>query len=399
MNLVGAKRRSRPFEIKGCTAIVWVILLCVLVPGVKAEIADDSSLPNALSVWSTSLCFYVLEAAFACLPWFQHSLLNICMFICIMGYLFDACIRWSCQYVYRRAAVSERSGSKQSWCKKQIRIWFRFLGSCMSQLCVGKHIKNKKRKKRKRLINLRKWCDRVTALRRVLIPCRVVAGRRYRHSAHKCPKPSCWWLPHKRRSDDPVVPDAPCIVVHQNIDYATAQVSDCDAHEHVGIWQEHCVDSLRGGGGGAAATRRKRDERALLEVLTKVLSDFAGTNSPAAPLHPKPPKPKPNSPRQDTLLDALKKIVQRAEKHPDQLLPKLTNLVSAANAGKMPLSSAEPAVPSASVPVGTKSKGAAKGKGKGAGKMTPESASPPADREQSANPASWVEVVNRSHSP
>ena len=260
---------------------------------------------------------------------------------------------------------------------------------------MGKHIKNKKRKKRKRLINLRKWCDRVTALRRVLIPCRVVAGRRYRHPAHKCPKPSCWWLPHKRRSDDPVVPDAPCIVVHQNIDYATAQVSDCDAHEHVGIWQEHCVDSLRGGGGGAAATRRKRDERALLEVLTKVLSDFAGTNSPAAPLHPKPPKPKPNSPRQDTLLDALKKIVQRAEKHPDQLLPKLTNLVSAANAGKVPLSSAEAAVPSASVPVGTKSKGAAKGKGKGAGKMTPESASPPADREQSANPASWVEVVNR----
>lgn len=105
---------------------------------------------------------------------------------------------------------------------------------------------------------------------------------------------------------------------------------------------------LRGGAGGAsAATRQKRDEKDLLKGLHELL-------------------PNPKTRKQDTLLEALRKLIDRAANNPDELLSQLTNLVKAASEGKIPLG------PKAPTGKGRATTGSGKGKGTAKPKAQPE---------------------------
>ena len=146
--------------------------------------------------------------------------------------------------------------------------------------------------------------------------------------------------PDKRSFQDDILP------------YTTKQSSH--------VWS--ISNSLRGGGGtgGAGTTRRRRNEKAsetaLLHGLQELLAQFRDStqesnavnknteeNSSSATKNTRARQTK-STP--DSLLVALKKIVERADKNPGSLLSKLTTLVDAASKGKIPVhSNTEPRVP------------------------------------------------------
>eukprot|EP00435_Cladocopium_sp_Y103_P074580 s32_g49.t1 len=84
---------------------------------------------------------------------------------------------------------------------------------------------------------------------------------------------------------------------------------------------------LRGGAGGWAAhhTKRKRNQRDLLNVLKELPEQFVDQE----------PESQQKAQKHDTVLDALQKTVQRAQRNPRNLLQSLTQLVSLASEGKL----------------------------------------------------------------
>ncbi len=122
-------------------------------------------------------------------------------------------------------------------------------------------------------------------------------------------------------------------------------------------------NSLRGGGGagGAGTTRRRRNEKAsetaVLHGLQELLAQFRDStqesnavnknteeNSSSATKNTRRARQTKSTP--DSLLVALKKIVERADKNPGSLLSKLTTLVDAASKGKISVhSNTEPPKP------------------------------------------------------
>ena len=106
-------------------------------------------------------------------------------------------------------------------------------------------------------------------------------------------------------------------------------VHECDNASDVFQWHHLC-----GGTGGASnTTKKKRNEHALLKGLQELLQSFSDEAQSDAS------KPNGSTPTrandQDALLSALQKLVKRAERDPQSLLSRSKDLVAAASAGKL----------------------------------------------------------------
>eukprot|EP00435_Cladocopium_sp_Y103_P074410 s32_g48.t1 len=144
-----------------------------------------------------------------------------------------------------------------------------------------------------------------SATRKYMILCRKVRAQRHRQCRMMMRRHSCITAVDLRR-------------------YATEIDRNRQYLQHL-----HAMTAnLRGGAGGGAAqvTKRKRNQRDLLTGLQELPERFADQNAAV---------PSQKSKKPDTLLDALKKTLQRAQQNPRNLLQSLTNLVKLANEGKI----------------------------------------------------------------
>ena len=205
------------------------------------------------------------------------------------------------------------------------------VASCLYQLRLFAHAntrfakpKGRIRRKRKRLMSLRRWGRRVSALRPCVFPARWVGGSRRRLARRRKLVAPVWWLPKPDAASSP----------GKLSPYSGPRRST------VRFWK-----GGTGGKGGAAATARQRKEKALLEGLRSLLlsvdegggSDTEGSGCEEAtglrPLLKRKPKPAKSVARKEedegsSLLDRLKAIVSQAEKHGSKnLLSSLRNLV------------------------------------------------------------------------
>ena len=152
---------------------------------------------------------------------------------------------------------------------------------------------------------------------RKILQCQFIKTRRHKRwrGIFRCRHRSCCPSPITCMCVKPCMPDT--------------HVHECDNANDVFQWHH-----LRGGTGGASnTTKKKRNEHALLKDLQELLQSF----SDAAPSDES--KPNGSTPTrandQDTLLSALQKLVKRAERDPQNLLSRLKDLVAAASAGKL----------------------------------------------------------------
>ena len=165
---------------------------------------------------------------------------------------------------------------------------------------------------------------------KIALPARHVGCRRY--GPHRR---NCRWTCRCRYSK------IPCLLVRETTEL------NCTCNTESKISTASCVNAftdldLRGGhgGGASAATKRKRNERELLNGLRSLLESFASDDSPSfdqdtgdAHANEEP----------DSLLDALKSLIAKAENNPRSLLNDSKTLCANAEAGNYHVDDSPPA--------------------------------------------------------